>query len=83
MLVRGTVEIKALDRGTAEWKYVRWRTHFDLVDNAGGSVFGSVDKTGREGHLSIPQAENRAVRKIRKALTTEIVEEMRRYIFSQ
>jgi len=83
VLVRGTVEIKALDRGTAEWKYVRWRTHFDLVDNAGGSVFGSVDKTGREGHLSIPQAENRAVRKIRKALTTEIAEEMRRYIFSQ
>ena len=83
VLVRGTVEMKALDRGTAEWKYVRWRTRFDLVDNVGGSVFGSVDKTGREGHLSIPQAENRAVRKIRKALTTEIAEEMRRYIFSQ
>jgi hypothetical protein len=83
VLVRGAVEIKALDRGSPEWKYVQWRAHFDLVDKVGGSVFGSVSKTGREGHRSLPQAENRAVRKIRKALTTEISEEMRRYIFSQ
>lgn len=83
VLVRGTVEFKALDRGTPEWKYVRWRTHFDLVDKTGGAVFGSVDKTGKEGHLNLPQAENRAVRKIRNALTTQITEEMKRYIFSQ
>jgi hypothetical protein len=83
VLVRGAVEIKALDRGSPEWKYVQWRAHFDLVDKVGGSVFGSVSKTGREGHRSLAQAEDRAVRKIRKALTTEISEEMRRYIFSQ
>lgn len=83
VVVRGAVEIKALDRGSPEWKYVQWRAHFDLVDKVGGSVFGSVSKTGREGHRSLAQAENRAVRKIRKALTTEISEEMRRYIFSQ
>ncbi|UCH00834.1 MAG: hypothetical protein JSU78_02420, partial [Deltaproteobacteria bacterium] len=83
VLVRGAVEIKDLDRGTPEWKYVQWRTHFELVDKRGDSVFGSVNKTGREGHRSLPQAENRAVRKIRKALTTVIAEEMRQYIFSQ
>ncbi len=83
VLIRGAVEIKALDRGSPEWKYVQWRAHFDLVDKVGGSVFGSVSKTGREGHRNLPQAENRAVRKIRKALTTEISEEMRQYIFSQ
>ena len=83
VLVRGTVEIKPLDRGTPEWKYVEWRTHFDMVDRKGGAVFGSVNKAGREGHLSLYQAENRAVRKIRKALTTKITQEMKRYIFSQ
>jgi hypothetical protein len=83
VLVRGAVEIKVLDRGTPEWKYVQWRTHFELVDKRGDSIFGSVNKTGREGHRSLPQAENRAVRKIRKALTTVIAEEMRQYIFSQ
>jgi hypothetical protein len=83
VLVRGTVEIKALDRGTSEWKYVQWRTHFDMVDKKGGAVFGSVNKAGREGHLNLPQAESRAVRKIQKALTTEIAQKMKGYIFSQ
>jgi len=83
VLVRGTVEIKPLDRGASEWKYVQWRTHFDMVDKEGGAVFGSVNETGREGHLNLSQAENRAVRKMRKALTTEIAEQVKRYIFSQ
>jgi hypothetical protein len=83
VLVRGTVNIKPLERGTSDWKYVQWRTHFDMIDKTGESVFGSVNKSGREGHLNLSQAENRAVRKIQKALTTEIAEEMKRYIFSQ
>lgn len=83
VLVRGTVEIKPLDRGASEWKYVQWRTHFDMVDKKGGAIFGSVNKAGREGHLNLPQAENRAVRKIQKALTTEIAQKMKGYIFSQ
>ncbi len=83
VLVRGTVEIAPLDRGTPEWKYVQWRAHFDLVDQRGGRVFGSVNKTGREGHRSLAQAEDRAVRNLRKALATHIAREMTLYVFSQ
>jgi len=83
VLVKGTIEIKPFDRGTPEWKYVQWRAHFDLVDQRLGTVFGSVNKSGREGHRSHLQAEDRAVRKIRKALTTHIAKEMTQYIFSQ
>lgn len=83
VLIRGAVEIRPMERGTADWKYVRWRAHFDMVDRAGGSVFGSFTRTGREGHLNLQQAEDRAVRKIRDTLTTEIAGEVRKYIFSQ
>jgi hypothetical protein len=83
VLIRGEVEIKPIERGTADWKYVRWRTHFDMIDKVGGSTFGSFAKTGREGHLDLQQAEERAVRKIRNAITTEMAEEVRKYIFSQ
>lgn len=83
VIVRGDVEIKPIDRGTSEWKYVRWNIHIDLIDKRGGAIFGSVNKTGREGHLSLPQAENKAVRKIRKTVTTDIAEELKQYIFSQ
>lgn len=83
VLVRGAVEIRPLERISADWKYVQWRAHFDMVDKVGGSVFGSFTKTGREGHLNLKQAEERAVRKIRDTLTTEMAGEVRRYIFSQ
>lgn len=82
VLVRGTVEIKPLDRGTSEWKYVQWRAHFDLVDQRGGAVFGSLNETGRDAHLSLLQAEDRAVRRIQKTLATDIAKEMKNYIFS-
>ena len=80
VLVRGTVEIKPIDRGTPEWKYVRWKTHFDLVDRRGGAVFGSIGKTGREGHVNLLQAEDRAVRKMQNILTTDIVRDITKYI---
>ena len=83
VIVRGTIKINPIDRKTSDWKYVRWNVYIDLVDQKGGAVFGSVNKTGREGHLSLPQAENKAVRKIRKTVTTDIAEELKQYIFSQ
>ncbi len=83
VIVRGTIKINPIDRKTSDWKYVRWNVYIDLVDQKGGAVFGSVKKTGREGHLSLPQAENKAVRKIQKTVTTDIAEELKQYIFSQ
>jgi len=80
VVVRGTVEIKPLDRGTPEWRYVRWKTHFDLVDQRGGAVFGSIGETGREGHLNLLQAEDRAVRKMQKILTTDIARDITKYL---
>jgi len=83
VIIRGNVKIKPVDRGTSDWKYVRWNVYIDMVDRKGGAVFGSVNKTGREGHLSLPQAENKAVRKIQKKVTTDIANELNQYIFSR
>jgi beta-galactosidase GanA len=83
VLARGTVEINPIEQKTSEWKFVRWKAYFDLVDQQGGAVFGSVKKTGREGHLTIPQAEERAVRKMRKLLAAEIAQDLTKFIFTQ
>ncbi len=83
VLARGTIQINPIEQAGSEWKFVRWKAYFDLVDRQGGAVFGSVKKTGKEGHLTLPQAEERAVRKIQKALTADIAEDMTSYIFSQ
>jgi hypothetical protein len=83
VVARGNVEIRPIEFGTQEWKYVRWRVYFDLIDKKGGSIFGSVSKTGREGHVSLSQAEDRAVLKVKKILTSDIADDMTKYIFSQ
>ena len=83
VLARGTVEINPIKQESSEWKFVRWKAYFDLVDQQGGAVFGSVKKTGREGHLTVSQAEERAVRKMRKLLAAEIAQDMTKFIFTQ
>jgi LPP20 lipoprotein len=82
VLVKGSVEIKPLEQTADQWKYVRWKTAFDLVDLKGNSVFGSISDAGREGHLSLPQAQDRAVLKIKKDLLPKVSREIARYIFS-
>ena len=83
VVARGNVEIRPVEFGTQEWEYVRWRVYFDLIDQKGGAIFGSIGKTGREGHVSLSQAEDRAVLKVKKILTADIADNMTKYIFSQ
>ena len=83
VVVRGNVNIRPFEQGSSEWKFVRWKAYFDLVDQQGGAVFGSIKKTGKEGHLNRSQAEERAVRKIRKILATDIADDITKYIYSQ
>ncbi len=83
VLARGRVEIKPIPQSDAEWKFVRWSAYFDLVDQNGGAVFGSVQKSGKSGHLTTAQAEDRAVRSIRQSLAAEISEDLSNYILRQ
>jgi hypothetical protein len=83
VVARGRVEIKPIPQGQAEWKFVRWSAYFDLVDQNGGAIFGSVQKSGKSGHLTTAQAEDRAVRSIRQSLATEIAEDLSNYILRQ
>jgi len=83
VVARGNVEIRPIEFGAQEWKYVRWRVYFDLIDQKGGAIFGSIGKTGREGHINLSQAEDRAVLKVKKILTADIADDITKYIFSQ
>jgi hypothetical protein len=82
VLVKGSIQIQALEQTTDQWKYVRWKTAFDLVDLKADSVFGSISDTGREGHLSLAQAKDRALLKMKKDLLPRVSQEIARYIFN-
>ena len=81
--VKGQVTIKPLDHGDKRWKYVRWQTAFDLVNQSDQTVFGTLNNSGREGHLSMEQAILRSVMKIKKELLPQVSEDVRGYIFGQ
>lgn len=83
VLARGTIDIQPIEQGASDWKFVRWKAYFDLVDQQGGAVFGSVQKTGKAGHLNLAQAEERAIRKMRKTLAEEISADLTQYILSK
>jgi hypothetical protein len=81
--VKGNVEIKPLDRPDPKWKYVRWQTAFELVDLSNQFIFGTLSNNGREGHLSLEQAANRAVMKIQNELLPHLSKDVHAYIFGQ
>lgn len=81
--VKGKVSIKPLDRPDEKWKYVRWQTSFELVDLSDQTIFGTLSNNGREGHLSLEQAVNRAVMKIQKELLPGVSKDVYQYIFGK
>jgi hypothetical protein len=72
LIARGAVDIEADTAIESTWKFVRWRVHFDLMDARAETIFASIGRSGREGHLTVPKAEQRALRQIEAALTGEI-----------
>jgi hypothetical protein len=81
--IKGQVTINPLDRGDNKWKYVRWQTAFDLVNQSDQTVFGTLNNSGREGHLNTEQAILRSVMKIKKELLPQVSKDVRDYIFGQ
>ncbi|MEE8540880.1 MAG: hypothetical protein V3S66_04380, partial [Desulfobacterales bacterium] len=83
VVIRGRVEFNRFEPQDSDWKYVRWKVFFDMFDSQSGVIFGSVSKNGKEGHLSVPQAEERALEKIRRLIGSDIVRELKSYILLQ
>jgi hypothetical protein len=81
--VMGKVTIDPLDHPDKKWRYVRWQTVFELMDQSNQTVFGTLTDSGREGHLNFKQAANRAMMKIQKELLPKVSKDVRSYIFGQ
>jgi hypothetical protein len=83
VLVKGFVEIKPAKRGSSKWEYVRWQTRLMLVELKNDVTFGTVNASGREGHLNLAEAEERAVRAMHKELSGKVADEMTQFIFNR
>jgi hypothetical protein len=62
-------------------KFVRYAVDANLTDSAGGnSVILPFNVSGREGHLTIPEAENRAIREAERKITEEFAPALLDYL---
>ena len=62
-------------------KFIRYQANAGLEDTSGGnSVLVSYDVSGREGHLTVPEAEERALRAAEKKIADEFVTALNDYL---
>jgi LPP20 lipoprotein len=86
LLVKGEVTLEPVrlpDGGRQPSHFVRWSAAFDLTDKATQQVIGSVARQGREGHLTRPEAEARALRSAEKEVSDEVGRQIAEFIFGK
>lgn len=84
--VRGSVTFEPVDvsrKGPARPLFIRWTAAFRITDSSSGQIIGSISKQGREGHLSGPEAESRALRVAEKEIAGEISRQVAGFIYGE
>ncbi|HUK55977.1 MAG TPA: LPP20 family lipoprotein [Nitrospiria bacterium] len=86
LVVKGAVTLDPVQMpagGAPPTYFVRWAAAFDLTDKASQQVIGSVARQGREGHLTQPEAEARALRTAEKEVSDEVGRQIAEFIYGK
>jgi hypothetical protein len=76
-----TLALEPTDLPEQRNKFVRFTVDANLTDTAeGNSVLFPFNRTGREGHISIPEAENRALREAEKRIEADYPPALAEYL---
>jgi hypothetical protein len=81
LLIQGVVDFQTVPN--PKYELVRWTAEFEVSDPLSGKILGSFSKSGREGHLSLPEAENRAVRALQSEAVHELSDRLADFIFGE
>jgi hypothetical protein len=86
LLVKGAVAfepVKLPANGGQRNYFVRWSASFDVIDETTQQVIGSVARQGREGHLTKPEAEARALRTAVRELADGVGRQISDFIYGK
>jgi hypothetical protein len=81
VLVRGKIEFQPVPN--PQFKFIRWTAEFELVEKQSGKVFGSILKSGREGHLNLSEAENRSAKAIQEEMKKELTTRLAGFLYGE
>jgi len=86
LLVKGAVTLEPVQMpagGPPRTHFVRWAASFDLTDEASQQVIGSVARQGREGHLTVQEAEARALRTAEQEVSDDVGRQIAEFIYGK
>ncbi|MEK6682618.1 MAG: hypothetical protein AABY79_11715, partial [Nitrospirota bacterium] len=83
LLIIGEAALWKADIPDPKWKYVRWCSDFQLIDTKNGKTFGNISRSGKEGHLTLSEAENKAMRVMQKEIAFAISGQAANFIYGE
>ncbi len=81
LLVKGEARLWPADLPDPRFRYVRWCADFVILNQGDQRVLGSVARSGREGHLNIPEANGRALKSLQQDVSSALAKSLAEHIF--
>lgn len=76
LLVRAKGDFQEADLQNPQFKFIRWEVQLDLVEGKSGKIIGSVRRSGREGHITLPEAKVRARHAMQREVSGPLLAEL-------
>lgn len=83
LLITGEVRLEEADRKDPQWRYVRWSGQFTLARKTPHTLFGSINRSGREGQLSLGEAERKAQLAMQEEIADAIGTSLLEFIYGK
>lgn len=81
LLVKGESRLWPAELPDPRFRYVRWCADFVIVNRQNQLVLGSVARSGREGHLNIPEAAGRALKSLQQDVSSALAKSLAEHIY--
>jgi len=81
LLVKGEARLWPADLPDPKFRYVKWCADFVVLNQGDQRVLGSVARSGREGHLNIPEAAGRALQSLQQEVSSALAKSLAEHIY--
>ncbi len=81
LLVKGEARLWPADLPDPRFRYIRWCADFVIVNQGDQRMLGSVARSGREGHLTIPEASGRALKSLQQEVSSALAKSLAEHIY--
>ena len=81
LLIQGTAKLWKMDLPDPLFVYVRWCSDIQVIEQAKHRIVGIVSRSGREGHITLDEANARASKVMQAAVTSDVAQALSLFIY--